>query len=79
MRAPSWVTSLGALVALVTSAAGFLRENGAQAEAQRRTDAADRRVEQQLDRVWDAQRANRAEITTSLRREIDLACACCQR
>jgi hypothetical protein len=78
VKPPGWITSLGALVALATSAAGFFRESGTQAEAQRRSDEADKRVNVQLDRMWDAQRANRAEVTTSLRREIDLACACCQ-
>lgn len=67
MKPPSWITSAGALVALATSAAGFLIQEGVQREAQRRTD-------QQLDRV-------EREIEKShagLQREVDLACACCR-
>lgn len=77
MKPPFWITSLGALVALAISAAGFFSESGAQADAQRRTDQSERRVENELDRLRDAQRNNRHEISDNLRREIDLACRCC--
>lgn len=67
MKPPSWITSAGALVALAASAAGFLVQEGAQREAQRRTDHQLERVERAIDKSQ-----------TGLQREIDLACACCR-
>lgn len=78
MSPPSWITSLGALVALATAAYGLVREGGVQAEGLRRTDEGTRRVEQRLDLLRDAQRMERLDAVASLRREIDFACACCR-
>lgn len=67
--APSWVTSLGALVALVVAALSYASVDGAQREAQRRTDDALRQLHQ-------AQDDQRKELKDDLRHEVQVACHC---
>ena len=58
-RSPGWITSLGALVALVLAGIDLASDYGANREA--------------IHRLTDSQR----ELKSDVRRELDLACACC--
>lgn len=55
---PGWITSAGALVAIVLGILTYTQNAGVRAEGTRRAD--------------------RSEIKADMRRELELACACCK-
>lgn len=82
---PGRVTSIGALVALGLGAFNWVQQNGGQIEAQRRTDAAEMRLQSDIARLADnAQRYRDSSITAreqlresiliDVRRDIDAHC-----
>lgn len=95
-ESPSWITSVGTAVACLGVAITLWQNNslvqqqqGAQVEAQRRTDEGEAHLRQAQQRLWDhinvtdAEHARqlehlretlRAEILGDLRREIDVRC-----
>jgi hypothetical protein len=68
---PGWITSFGAFVAILLAGLSFAQQSGEQKEAQRRSDLSEARFEARIE-------ALPAEIKSDMRREIDLACACCR-